>query len=305
VEKVYTDATAAMLKQGHISLLSLCQFPKVQPNLPSWVPDWSQPVRAPIQAFENDHMTLAPRFNAAGSLRQTQTVVFKDEGRTIKSPSILGYVYDKVHEVGLTYKEIETRTKRLSSPLICAAKWLFELISLSSLHGEVDKSLENQIRATARTAAAEMGYSEKGKWERVGDERFCAAATLLMNYMDESNQQFLFEPDFLELVARERLSPRIDPKVMFETKIATYLGEICVKALGTKPFISSKGHLGLGPDRLEVGDSIAVFRGADVPFVLRQGMSEQYQLIGEAYVDGIMDGEAVVGSDISDIIELC
>jgi hypothetical protein len=40
-------------------------------------------------------------------------------------------------------------------------------------------------------------------------------------------------------------------------------------------------------------DSIAVFGGAAVPFVLREFGDKRYQLIGEAYVDGIMDGEAV------------
>jgi hypothetical protein len=36
-----------------------------------------------------------------------------------------------------------------------------------------------------------------------------------------------------------------------------------------------------------------VFGGGDIPFLVRESDGEKFQLIGEAYVDGIMDGEAV------------
>lgn len=44
---------------------------------------------------------------------------------------------------------------------------------------------------------------------------------------------------------------------------------------------------------------VRVFGGAQVPFVLREGIDEKYQLIGEAYADGIIDSEAVVNKEIS------
>jgi hypothetical protein len=39
-EQTYATTMAALLRQGHISLLSMCQTPR-SPDLPSWVPDWS------------------------------------------------------------------------------------------------------------------------------------------------------------------------------------------------------------------------------------------------------------------------
>jgi hypothetical protein len=41
-KEIYTTAMVALLQQGHMSLLSFCQTPKIQSNLPSWVPDWSR-----------------------------------------------------------------------------------------------------------------------------------------------------------------------------------------------------------------------------------------------------------------------
>ncbi|GME25429.1 heterokaryon incompatibility protein-domain-containing protein [Neofusicoccum parvum] len=52
-------------------------------------------------------------------------------------------------------------------------------------------------------------------------------------------------------------------------------------------------QLGNGPRRLEVGDQVWVLAGANVPFVFRPQARGGYQFIGEAYVHGIMNGEAL------------
>ena len=66
---------------------------------------------------------------------------------------------------------------------------------------------------------------------------------------------------------------------------------ILIRNDGRRPFITSRGHLGLGPSAILPGDKIAVLFGAELPFILRQDDKGYYQIIGEAYVHGIMDGE--------------
>ncbi|KAL9044888.1 MAG: hypothetical protein Q9214_002010 [Letrouitia sp. 1 TL-2023] len=64
-------------------------------------------------------------------------------------------------------------------------------------------------------------------------------------------------------------------------------------------FITSRGYYGIGHRSLEAGDLSAVFKGANVPFVLRKApphkqighASDHYRLIGESYIHGIMRGE--------------
>lgn len=58
-----------------------------------------------------------------------------------------------------------------------------------------------------------------------------------------------------------------------------------------KPLLSNKGHVGLVPANAEPGDYICIFLGLAVPFVLRAVTGQNFRLIGEAYVYGIMDGE--------------
>lgn len=59
-----------------------------------------------------------------------------------------------------------------------------------------------------------------------------------------------------------------------------------------RPFISGKGFVGLAPESVEVGDIVCVFLGGKLPYILRERADGKFRLIGEAYVHGIMYGEA-------------
>jgi hypothetical protein len=61
---------------------------------------------------------------------------------------------------------------------------------------------------------------------------------------------------------------------------------------GRVMFVSSTGWLGLAPHGTREGDVVFVAVGADVPYILR-AFEDGYELIGECYVQGIMDGEAM------------
>jgi len=84
-----------------------------------------------------------------------------------------------------------------------------------------------------------------------------------------------------------------------------------------KFFLTKKGFFGLGPGALRKGDFVAVLLGADVPFVIREvvgdeegsleereranmpiPMDRKFHLIGECYVDGLMQGQGVKGVEI-------
>ena len=70
-------------------------------------------------------------------------------------------------------------------------------------------------------------------------------------------------------------------------------------------FVTDNGFMGTGPLTTLTGDRITVFFGGDVPFLLRKdlhgdtrdetsvGMSPCWNLVGDCYVHGIMDGEVM------------
>jgi hypothetical protein len=57
-------------------------------------------------------------------------------------------------------------------------------------------------------------------------------------------------------------------------------------------FTGSRNVPGLAPWDAEAGDKICVLLGCRFPVVLRRE-GDQYVLIGEAYVEGMMDGQAM------------
>ena len=58
--------------------------------------------------------------------------------------------------------------------------------------------------------------------------------------------------------------------------------------------ITSSGRLAVGTGRAQLGDSIVVLLGGDMPFVLRRHSDgKHWKRVGMAWVAGIMDGELV------------
>ncbi|XXG94592.1 hypothetical protein Hte_000849 [Hypoxylon texense] len=66
-------------------------------------------------------------------------------------------------------------------------------------------------------------------------------------------------------------------------------------------FITHEGQLGLGQRSLQINDEVWILAGANVPFVLRPVGAGEYRLIGEAYVHGIMHGQAVTDKSKAEV----
>jgi hypothetical protein len=72
---------------------------------------------------------------------------------------------------------------------------------------------------------------------------------------------------------------------------------------GSSLFVTEKKRLGLASATLEVGDEVWVLAGGDVPLILRPvgTLGNEFRLIGEAYVHGVMQGEAVANAKEDDL----
>jgi hypothetical protein len=55
---------------------------------------------------------------------------------------------------------------------------------------------------------------------------------------------------------------------------------------------TSQGWRGVGPQTVEPGDTLVIFFGSRVPFILRKH-DTFYRLISDCYINGLMDGEAI------------
>jgi hypothetical protein len=60
-------------------------------------------------------------------------------------------------------------------------------------------------------------------------------------------------------------------------------------------FTTKAGHLGLGPLRVQRGDNVIVPLGSPSALILRAQSDGNFIMVGQAYCDGFMKGEALLG----------
>lgn len=80
-----------------------------------------------------------------------------------------------------------------------------------------------------------------------------------------------------------------------------YLNPMNMVCGGRAFFATSSGRIGIGPTETKLGDVICVLKGARVPFVFRAvpECDGFHELVGEAYVHGIMQGELFEGQELA------
>lgn len=77
---------------------------------------------------------------------------------------------------------------------------------------------------------------------------------------------------------------------------------IMLCSIGRAFFISEKGYFGLAPSAAQAGDQVCILAGGQTPYILRRagevvlpdsGIAPAFKVVGDAYVHGIMHGEAM------------
>jgi hypothetical protein len=265
VHEVYTDAAWAMLRNGYTDVLSWCRFRNGQSDLPSWVPDFSVELPEPINSHKHKAPPWKPLFSASG----TTKVKISAENHA-ENPRLLiisGFTVDTIEEVGSPWKPENDYKSSVDQ--------LFEEIAdgwnrAQKLPDPVSADPKFWSEALWRVPCADQQWhdysrrraqvgAEAGVWEILarikGD---------LSGYGDEVKQ-----------TAWRRYYLAMEPLHNFQ------------------PFISKKGYFGMAPEFVSHGDAICIIFGAIAPYVLRRHPEKGYELIGEAYVHGIMDGEAM------------
>ncbi|EUC46970.1 hypothetical protein COCMIDRAFT_91350 [Bipolaris oryzae ATCC 44560] len=277
-EEVYTTAMAAMLRKGHISLLSICCGMKRPNGLPSWVPDWSKADPPMFQVIGDDDYSLHPVFNACGSKNKHRFILpTKDP----KPERILVYAkqVDEVFQLG--------HVGRLPSMprAVSPVEWLDAMLQLTYCVDKPYLDVKERMRTTARASHAGMRIGENNMLQRASE--FPEALTILEEVIQIGTKDDGF-PESQNALRRALLNYRMTeyPSHMFQM-----LGEILRINDCKVPLITKEGRLGISSMTVKVGDLVVLVSGAQVPFILRR-TDTRYMTVGEAYIDGIMDGEA-------------
>lgn len=259
---VYTEAAEAILTQSRSLdiLYVVCGYKNIL-SLPSWVPDWSNP----------NASTFGPRrigrFCAAGKL-SVSDVCFSSDKNGNRLLSIAGHTVDHVHAI----LEVQWQPQ-------------WDLSAFS-----VDSNVLNFIQAYqefGQTAVGNAYCSEDARQEALWRTPIADCDALLkagVAVRPPASQAM--RRSFEAFIKLNQTGHAQDT-----TQSRPFVHTMSLESARRRIFVTRKGYYGLGDESLKNGDKICVLFGGDSPFIIRQSNTGNHQLIGEAYVHGIMNGE--------------
>ncbi|KAG7128656.1 Heterokaryon incompatibility protein 6 like [Verticillium longisporum] len=271
----FTAAARAIIESGEVELLSYSQFPKERAleRLPSWVPDWRPMLQKPFNHIHDrvdDH-----QFTSGG-----ETTVTLVPTESISILGIRGYIVDTIEQVTSKWNGGDFQD-RLSN--FRDAQQLYELAMTK----------EDPIYDDPQRRAEALWRVPIGDLYDAGDIFSCRAPSAAKFHYDRciALLEIAVTDDF-GADAEEQMANYAKMR-HFQKPYSTYQSAVS-GLLGMRPFVTRSGFLGMCAGGTTEGDIVVVFCGSRIPHILRplQG-GERFSFVGEAYCDGIMDGEIV------------
>jgi hypothetical protein len=306
-QQVFYQFARTMIRQekGLEAILSWCTFKELS-SLPSWIPDWTT-------YFSRNHIQWLRKRKAAGSAA-AQWSIFPDVPYTdMQYLTCKGFIFDSFNSASASLSE--------NLPYRSEAQTIHQpLTSNSQNHYGDEKSLKAALLRTLRQDHPYRRDTEKTcldirwiDWSALSHDAdglypdiWKSMATITQNIfwqIFESFRQTNANFSIFGLKFRD-MFPEMDPWsqwwVAEDNKDSEHIEllnqmasdmHLVVLALTERRLVTtSKGHLGLAPAEVLEGDVIAVLYGCNFPVVLRL-CEDKFCVIGECYVDGVMDGE--------------
>ncbi|MCJ1403966.1 hypothetical protein MMC11_007189 [Xylographa trunciseda] len=265
IADLYLDTTGQLITADQ-SLLLLSSVEDISyrrlHELPSWVPDYSVWQRSSILGFPLRHSKYSAGGGTSASVRWTPGS---------RSLMVDGICHDQIEAVSANSLE--------NSPI--AQSFLLQCLDLA---GPLLRRGYISIDAVWRTLIGNTGGDTYP-----APERYRLHFRNYLSRLSARNQAYL------KTLARDEDVHTLLAMETNDLKVANsqnYQASIAYTAPYRKFFTTARGTTGLGPRSMRPGDSICIFSGGLVPFILRKD-GARHRLIGEAYVHGIMDGQAI------------
>ncbi|KAK4168482.1 heterokaryon incompatibility protein 6, OR allele [Cladorrhinum sp. PSN259] len=287
--RILTDAARAMITNktsGMIETLCFAQFPKMEglgDHLPTWVPDWRTGLKSSF--YEINVVTEEHIFAACGDQLDVESVLHSE-------PNVLGlrgYLVGAIEAVtpGDGWTPTRYEADRWAKYMTELGGLVNRAIEKDSINPEDAFHIKSRREESCwRVPTGDLFWTPEKEKHRAGRE---AAGQHFQRYMHAMMlviQAYQTEDEATkeEKLAKFREMRNNQQLIYWQSMEYTE---------GKKPFLTRNGYIGMGPAEAREGDVVVVFCGGRIPFVLRPVPFERFQFIGEAFCDGIMDGEIV------------
>jgi hypothetical protein len=279
VEHVYEQLTLALIDRTRW----LDIFSHIAPNqprnlnVPSWVPDWTVDMGKEYGSDWTERFKMITKYDACGSW------ITADYHSTPGVLRIKGLVVDTIAALGVrrlgSYKKTQVYRNQL----------LDEMFKMAS---PIDTEHYHKYHGQRQSRKEAFWLTMCGGYQDMARQR---PEAISEPHIDN------FEP-FEEWEAWFR-GPRTS--YQFQNDRSRSVADSIASVSKGRSFGRTAQHnlIGWVPKNSATGDVVAVLTGGSMPIVLRP-QSGYYTVVGDAYVHGIMDGEAMPPSSILEYFEL-
>lgn len=261
-------------------------------NLPSWVTDWERPPPNKGASLIGLHHHQ-PEFCAAGdSLADAR---FSSNGYALYTK---GVVVDTIKAVGIPYKKQGPPNDVVPALTAFHDWWNFFVTT----HGNTLKAQASFAR-TISCQRWDFGDDSEGQQEYV--EKLEAIFALSDELLSESDILRLGPPSRASTANSSTFSSQDEDDDAIANEVEHRNGdedekktrysaifEAILMMNRRRMFFSENERIGMTNRRARAGDMVCILIGCRFPVVLRK-VEEHYMLIGEAYVEDFMNGEAL------------
>jgi len=220
---------------------------------------------------------------------------------------ILGYAPKIVYRAA-TQKEATFEIKESGRVLVVEGIYLDDVTVTGAVHdlrpgemlGHVEYNPTNVERSWRALIGLEMLGSEEISESKIRDIGFYPVRKRIWNgeaYMrticfnpDADMVTNFFDPTLGGLQTNNMKAHDLEQDPTDDAFLRVRQGQTCS---GRRFFVTKKGYYGVGPEETSAGDQVCVLFGTIAPFVFRP-MGRQLALVGESYLHGFMNGEAIV-----------
>ena len=259
--------------------------------IPSWVKRWHTPEPEAKVDYEEDE--VLPMFSLP---YLTDAKRFYTEGRAYYAPE---YNPQRPYEIslhGFIFTPISNTVNIFRLPVLSRSRLWDLVLEIRSVREDrhapypTEESIDEAFALTLTSAGNPHFTHGAETYHAIDFQHFCVLVyeLTLTSLRDEGRI------DDIERLATEweaeyqRLKGLVGTHVMSPT----FQDDLRYRCLGRKLFSTASGHIGLGNVTLEPGDLVCVFLGGRTPFIIRP-VGEKYQFVGDCYVHGIMQGQAL------------
>ena len=268
VRDVYIEtASSILLRHQDLDILSYCKFPKHIGALPSWVPDWSMRLTAsPLSELCPYTGWLACQERAS-------------HDAIIDGPNLIitGVFVDTVQAVlqAKVWNGIRNIDKQF---------YRFITSALSFIHPHINGTSQSLTAADRTFEALYHVYLSPESLtpptqRQYAFPEFVQDCRAVVDWHTTSDDI----PDYMESISR---------LVHFWHS-------------GRRVFATTRGFVGMGPEYVQEGDVVVILHGGRIPFLLRPTVDKNtdrtttttqkghncYELVGETYMYGMMEGQ--------------